>query len=330
MKTKLLIIAGLSSLLTSLLLAPLVIYITKKLNVGQPILGYVKQHEKKNGLATMGGFIFIIPAVIYTIVFAYSEATLVAVAVILSYTLLGFLDDYIKITSKHNEGLKPYQKIIGQGGIAVLLALYCYKNNDIGSSIILPFTNGKMVDLGLFYPFFVFFIYIATTNAVNLTDGLDGLAAGVSGVYFMFFTIITFIQMISASYYGDIWNNHIFGQSMLSMCILCSLIGYLCFNHFPASIMMGDTGSLGLGGAVATVAIFSRNPLIILMLGIMFVFTCISIIVQVVHYKRTKKRVFLMAPYHHHLEKKGYSEGKICMWYIAITFMFGLLSLLSM
>ncbi len=330
MKTKLLIIAGLSSLLTSLLLAPLVIYIAKKLKVGQPILGYVEQHKQKNGLATMGGFIFIIPTVIYTLVFAYSESSLVAVAVILSYTLLGFLDDYIKIHYSKNEGLKPYQKIIGQGGIAILIALYCYKNNSIGSSIILPFTNGKTFDLGLVYPFLIFFVYIATTNAVNLTDGLDGLAGGVSGVYFLFFTIISFIQFITASYYGDIVSNHLYGQAMLSICMLGSLIGYLCFNHFPASIMMGDTGSLGLGGAVATVAVFTKNPLIILMLGIMFVVSCISIIIQVLHFKRTKKRVFLMAPYHHHLEKKGFSEGKICMWYMAVTFIFGLLSLLSM
>lgn len=331
MKTTLLIVGGICSVVCSLLLAPLVIYIAKKLKAGQVILKYVTQHESKSGTATMGGFIFIIPTVIFSMVFTRSESVIVACMVILCYTLLGFLDDYIKIHYQKNEGLKPYQKIIGQAGIAVIIAMYCYNNPDISSTIYLPFTGGESVDLGLFYPFFVFFIYIATTNAVNLTDGLDGLAGGVSAVYFAFFSIITFVLYLQAEYFGDVFLAELnYGQAMLSVCFLGSLIGYLCFNHFPSSVMMGDTGSLALGGGVATVAIFSKNPLLIPMLGIMFIVSCISIIIQVAHYKRTKKRVFLMAPFHHHLEKKGYGEGKIGMWYMTVTFIGGLLSLLAM
>lgn len=330
-KSTLILLGCLLSLVSSLMLAPIVINIAKKLKAGQVILKYVIQHESKSGTATMGGFIFLIPAIIFTLVFGYSETVLVACLTVTGYTLLGFLDDYIKIHYHKNEGLKPYQKIIGQGGIAIIISLYCYKNMEIGSSVYLPFTNGNTVDLGMFYPFFVFFIYIATTNAVNLTDGLDGLAGGVSAVYFLFFGIIGYVLYSIAEYNGEmLMSEHLFGQAMLSACFLGGLVGYLCFNHYPASVMMGDTGSLGLGGAVATVAVFTKNPFLILLVGIMFVVSCISIIIQVAHYKRTKKRVFLMAPYHHHLEKKGYGEGKIGMWYITVTVIGGLLSLISM
>lgn len=325
------LVGGLCSLIISVLIAPPIIKLLKRFKAGQVILEYVEQHKSKGGTPTMGGFIFIIPTVIFTLAFDCSESTLVVVLTTLGYMLLGFLDDYIKIKYHHNEGLKPYQKIIGQGGIAIIVSLYCYNNPEISSSIILPFTNGKTVDLGLFYPFLVFFAFVATSNAVNLVDGLDGLAGSVGCTYFIFYTIISIVLLNEYSTSGDVMmQNQAFGQALFAFTFACSLIGYLCYNHYPASVMMGDTGSLAMGGAVCTVAVFTKTPLLILLVGIMFVVTCISIIMQVVHYKRTKKRIFLMSPLHHHFEKKGYGEGKIGICYVAVTVIGGLLSLISM
>ncbi len=325
------LVCGALSLVFSLLIAPPIIRLLSRFKAGQVILGYVEQHKSKNGTPTMGGIIFLLPTIILTLSFGYSESVLVAVMVTLSYALLGFLDDYIKIKYRHNEGLKPYQKIIGQGGIAIIVSLYCYNNPQISSSIILPFTDGKTVDLGLIYPFLIFFAYISTSNAVNLIDGLDGLAGSTTCTYLIFYTVISLVLYNSYVTCGDAFmSSHVFGQAIFSFSLASALLGYLCYNHFPASVMMGDTGSLALGGAVCTVAVFTKTPLLILLLGITYVITCISIILQVVHYKRTKKRIFLMSPLHHHFEKKGYSEGKIGICYVAVTFLGGLLSLISM
>lgn len=323
------LLAFLLTFLLSMLIAPLVIKIMKKLKAGQVILGYVVQHSEKAGIPTMGGFIFLLPVAIITLILGYSRLSLVAVALMLGYGLIGFLDDFLKIKTHNNMGLKPYQKIAGQLGLALIAAFFCYKNPVIGAEINLPFSD-KVWDMkGWFVPFTVL-VYLATTNGVNLTDGLDGLAASVTTVYFITFFLIIAAAVVGYEYYGQpLEGAEYTGLSVFAASMTGGLLAFLWYNFNPASIIMGDTGSLALGGAAASVAVFSKNPLLILMSGIMMVVSCISVILQVAYYKLTKKRIFLMAPYHHHLEKKGYTEWKIVCRYSIITVLFSMLSLFS-
>lgn len=312
-----------------MIIAPLTIKIMKKLKAGQVILGYVEQHSKKEGTPTMGGFIFIVPVAAVALSAGYGKLTLVAVLLMLGYGLLGFLDDFIKIRTHDNLGLKPYQKIIGQLGLAVIAAVFVYKNPVTGSTINIPF-SGRTADLSWGIIPFTIFVYLATTNAVNLTDGLDGLAGTVSLIYFVGFFFIALAETAGLSSSGNVMNaGEVSGMAVLSACLTGSLAAFLWFNFNPAKIMMGDTGSLALGSAVATVAVFTGNPFSIAISGIMFVVSCISVIVQVICFKLTKKRVFLMAPYHHHLEKKGVSEWNVVCRYAIITLLFSSLSLVS-
>lgn len=286
----------------------------KKLKLGQTILHYVDKHAGKSGTPTMGGLIFIFASIIAS-AFFLDKDWLVAVLVLLTmvgYGLLGFLDDFIKVKFGKNEGLKPYQKIIGQVGLALIIALFVYFK--IGSEIDL---FGLKLNLGVFIIPFVVVFFVAVTNSVNLTDGLDGLAGGVSFVYLLFFGVI--VAFVPAFY----------NFSLISFAMAGALLGFLLFNGFPAKIFMGDTGSLALGGLIASLSVMTGMELIMAMLGIMFVLSAVSDIIQVAYYKKTHKRVFLMAPLHHHFEKKGVHENRIVAVYIVITMICGLAVLLG-
>ncbi len=313
-------IAFLLSFILSLLGMPLVLAIANKLKVGQPILKYVDQHKGKSGTPTMGGLGFILPSTLVAIVLSKGISVgRIASITVICYCFLGFLDDFLKVKRKNNVGLSPLQKIIGQVGIALLLSYYCYKNYA-SRMVFLPFTTIR-ADFDIWIIPFAIFVFLAVTNAVNLTDGLDGLATNTSVVYLLFFFIIVGIDV----YFGKC------DSSLLVFCI--SVIGgclaFSIFNSNPARIFMGDTGSLALGGAVASVGCFSGNYLIIPIIGIMFVVSCISVIIQVIVFKINGKRVFKMAPFHHHLEKSGQSEQRIVAIYGAITAIFGALGVLS-
>lgn len=242
--------------------------------------------------------------------------------------MLGFLDDFIKIRYSRNLGLKPYQKIIGQLGLSFAAGWFVYASKDIGTAINLPFTTYTL-DMSWGIIPFVVLVYVATTNSVNLTDGLDGLAGYTSVAYFLWFGILLYFIYDDALKSGD----SDCAKEILSLCVFCvsmlgGVLGYLVFNGYPAKIMMGDTGSLALGAACATVAIFSKNPLLIVTSGIMYVFSSISVILQVLSFKLTKKRIFLMAPFHHHLEMKGLHESKIVTIYFVISMVGGALTLI--
>lgn len=318
------LVALLLSFVIAVIFAPFVLRLAKRLKAGQPILSYVEQHAAKAGTPTFGGFIFLIPTFLVTIVLTLHEtpgAGLVAALVMLSYAVLGFLDDFIKIRTKDNLGLRPYQKIIGQAAIAVIVAIYAFRSSEIGSYVYLPFLS-QPIDFGYWYIPFACFIYLALSNCVNLTDGLDGLASGCSVVYLTAFAIVIVIMIGSSGV----------SPSLLTFCmaLIGGLLAFLLFNTNKASIFMGDTGSLGLGGACAAVALFSKQPFLVPICGIMFVVSGISIMIQVTYFKLTHgKRVFLMAPFHHHLEKKGLSEAKICAIYSIVSFIMGILAILS-
>jgi phospho-N-acetylmuramoyl-pentapeptide-transferase len=320
----------LGSFFATLVIAPLVIRLMTKRRAAQTVLGYVEQHKEKSGTPTMGGWIFIIPVVALSLI-RVTAFSLVAVASVLAYGLIGFLDDFLKVRNKRNLGLKAYQKIIAQLSAAVILTYFCFTNLHIGSAITLPFTNAEWQMGWLFLPFCAIG-FIALTNGVNLTDGLDGLAASCSAVYFAAFTLLIWFSYADAKAAENLaLADELFSLALFSSAVLGATLGYLWFNSYPSKIMMGDTGSLALGGAAAAVAFFSRQPLLIFFAGIMFVVSCISVIMQVAYFKLTKgRRIFKMSPYHHHLELCGIHESKIVTYYAVVSFMGGVLSLLAM
>lgn len=300
------IVCGLLCLVFSSIIAPVVLWFCKKLKASQSILHYVDKHASKEGTPTMGGLIFIL-TMFFSACFLFDHSSFLAwfcMAATFCYGLLGFLDDFIKVHLRHNEGLRPYQKIVGQVGIAVIVGVFLY----LSGMTTLRFFSFEF-DIGWGVIPLVILVLVATANSVNLTDGLDGLAGGVSFVYILIFGII----LATTSYLEF--------QNMAIVCFgLCGgLAGFLMFNCFPAKIFMGDTGSLALGGFIGVVAVLSGLELLIPIMGIMFVLSALSDIIQVLHYKRTKKRVFLMAPLHHHFEQKGVHENRIVAVYIVIT-----------
>lgn len=289
-------------------LAPIVIYCSRKFKLRQTVLHYVSEHKSKSGTPTMGGIAFLIGSSLATLLFGRSSLSLLCLVVFIVYGVIGFLDDYIKIKYKRNEGLKPYQKIVFQLLIAIIVSIAAYKRNIKISLIFDEF------DFGLFAIPFNVFVFLAFTNSVNLTDGLDGLASTV--------TLISMTAMgIIVGAFGDGMNNFCFA-------IAGGVAGFLIYNCFPAKIFMGDTGSLALGGAFAAVTVYSGQALCAVMCGAMFVWTAMSVIIQVLHFKRTKRRVFKMAPFHHHLQESGLHENRIVTIYGAITLLFSISAVL--
>jgi len=317
------VVALVVSFFLSILFVPFVFSFSKKLHAKQTILHYVKEHASKAGTPTMGGLIFILPAIVVPLFF-FSSDYMYAIITIVSffvYGLLGFLDDFIKVYYKQNLGLKPYQKIIGQIGISLIIAVFVYQN--IGTYIFIPFTQNT-INLGVFIIPFVMLTYIATVNSVNLIDGLDGLCSCVSLNYLVFFAFIL-LGTFGAS--AGVLGKEIFNLNIAIFSLTGALLGFLIFNIFPAKIFMGDTGSLALGGFIASISVLTKMELLILILGFAYVITAISDIVQVLHYKRTKKRIFKMAPIHHHFQMRGLHENKIVFAYFIATFILNLIVL---
>ena len=239
---------------------------------------------------------------------------------------MGFLDDFLKIKFRHNMGLRAYQKIVVQLVIAILVALFVYGDPTIGDKLYVPFL-GTQVSVGRWIVPIVVFIYLACTNGVNLTDGLDGLATGSSICYFIGIFALIYMQLGKLDLSG---NTLVLAQRQQMLvvvaCTVGSLLAFSLFNCFPAKIFMGDVGSLALGALVACSAIFTNLSLLIPILGLTFVVSCLSVIVQVVYFKLSKgKRVFLMAPFHHHLQKKGLSETRIGTIYCIVTIIMAVL-----
>ena len=298
----------------SFVLLLVILPILKRLKAGQYILGYVKEHKNKGGTPTMCGLAFIsaIIAVSLCLIGIKDNNVNLTLAVTGGFTVVGFLDDFLKIYRKDNGGLKPYQKIIFQLAIAAVAAVYCYLTGH--TYVNLPFCGGKSVNLSWGIIPLTLFIFIATVNCVNLTDGLDGLAGGTSLAYLFIMGIMLCLQVN--------------GSAVVCFVAVGALAAFLIFNSNKACIFMGDTGSLALGGLISCISVFSGNSLYIPILGIMFVVSGISVIVQVIYYKRTRRRIFLMAPLHHHFQMKGYTECKITYAYVTVTSFVGILCLL--
>lgn len=318
---KIYVLSALVAFLLSWLFCRGLIPILRRLKAGQNILSYVREHKKKSGTPTMGGIAFIAAAVIAAAIFIHRvqfdglRTPILCLAVGLSYMTIGLLDDYLKMRRHENLGLRAWQKILFQSAVALFCAVYCYRA-DL-TSMYIPFFNVK-IQLGWTVIPFVIFIFLAAVNAVNLTDGLDGLAAGTSIPFFFTLGLLILLQSGQA------------GMALISFCLVGALLAYLLFNAHPASVFMGDTGSLSLGGFVAALTAFTGNGLYLAVIGFCFVISVISVMVQVIYYKVTHgKRVFLMAPIHHHFQQKGYSETKISYAYFVVTLLLGLVCLMT-
>jgi len=324
------LIAIIASFFVGMLIAPTFLKLAKKTKSVQEILSYVEQHKDKNNTPTMGGTVFLFSAIIVSLVMGGYKSALCTVIILIffAYGVIGFLDDFIKVKFKRNMGLRAYQKIISQLAVAIIAAFYCAKSPYIGTEINIPI-SGKTLQMGAWYIPFAAFVFIAMSNAVNLTDGLDGLAGSTTAAYMATFTIIIAITMFEAMDNG----NTLLAGELQKLTVFCGalvggLLSFLWFNSYKAKFIMGDTGALALGGAVGAIALFSKNPLISVLVGIMYVVSCVSVIIQVAFFKLKGRRVFLMSPFHHHLELKGYNETKIVAFYGIITAIAGVVSLI--
>ena len=328
-----LIYSILLAFVVSLVLGPIVIPLLHKLKFGQQVRDDgPKQHLKKSGTPTMGGIMMLLAMAVPLAVFCGGSMEFLFMAVVgtAGFGLIGFLDDFLKIRHKRSLGLRGYQKIIGQLGVSLVLALWAYHEPLVGSTLYIPFFDVSW-ELGWFYVPFMVFVIIAVVNSVNLTDGLDGLASGVTLIDAITYAFIFYVLAASAGASGDVMlqsnlqNGVVFAGALAGACL-----GFLRFNAYPARVFMGDTGSLALGGALSVMAMATRTALIVPFVGVMFVASSVSVILQVGSYKlRNKKRVFRMAPLHHHFELKGYPETKIVSMYMIITAAMCLLVLLA-
>ena len=297
------------SFIATVILGAIVVPILKKKKIGQVVREDGPQsHLQKNGTPIMGGIVIILVVTAILAFFAKDYPILVMpIVAVLGYGLVGFLDDFKKLILKDPEGLSPKKKMIGLFIVTIaLIVLYLYVFK-LGTSIIIP-VFAQPISLGIpVFILFMTFILLGTTNAVNLTDGLDGLATGVTAIIMTFFTLAALKQQNTAM--------AIFSASMVGSCI-----GFLLFNMHPAKVFMGDTGSLALGGAVAIVALILKMPLYLAIVAFVCIIDTISVMLQVVYFKMTGgKRLFKMAPFHHHLELSGYKETTVVLVFWIVT-----------
>lgn len=300
-----LIVAFVATFVVGLFVMP----ILKKFKVGQVVRDDgPKEHLKKQGTPTMGGIIMLIVLVVILAINSIKYPTLLlAIVSILGFGLVGFIDDYKKLVKKNTKGLSPLKKIFGLVLVTAIFIFMYLKVFKLGTDITLPFISSPItLSVGAFI-IFIAFILIGTSNAVNLTDGLDGLASGVVAIIMTFFTIVAVknsnTEMI------------ILGASSVGTCL-----GFLLFNFHPAKVFMGDTGSLALGGAVAAIAIMMKMEVYLAIVAFVCIIDTLSVILQVTYFKLTKgKRIFKMAPFHHHLELSGMKETKVVILFWVIT-----------
>ena len=323
------ILAFLATLLMGILLIPWL----KKLKFRQTEReDGPKSHLSKTGTPVMGGFLFLIPLIAISLILTRGNRDFVFFAVLstIGFGLIGFLDDYIGVAKRRSLGLRAYQKIIGQLVLSVVMAYYAYTNEYIGSSVILPFVD-KEWDLGIFYIPVTVFIIIGTVNSVNLTDGLDGLCSGVTLIVSATLNIIliSVCQMAQSQNVAYLAENY--GELLVfSAALTGGCLGFLRYNTHPAQIFMGDTGSLALGGAVAALSVLLRIPLWLPVIGGIYMVEALSDIIQVVSFKLRGKRVFKMAPLHHHFELSGMPETRVVAMFMIATVILCLIALMSL
>ncbi|MHB8532624.1 MAG: phospho-N-acetylmuramoyl-pentapeptide-transferase [Solirubrobacteraceae bacterium] len=298
---------GMAALLICIFLSPKFIDFLRRREFGQHIREDGPEgHHQKAGTPTMGGILIVIAvAVPFLILTNFSWRVVGVFGAFVACALLGFADDYVKLVRRRSLGLRARTKLIVTIAISLGLWWVAHEQAHMPSVLFVRFADYH-IDVGPFYPLLIYLVVAGTTSGVNLTDGLDGLAAGCAAIVLLAYIGITFLS-------GD------YEPAMLAGCLVGACIGFLWFNAFPATVFMGDTGSLGLGGAIAGLAVMTKTELLLILLGGIFVIEALSVAIQVISFQTTRRRVFLMAPIHHHFELKAWSETKIILrfWIVA-------------
>ncbi len=308
----------------SLIAAAILIPILRKLKVGQSVSHLInKRHLQKDGTPTIGGLIFIIPTVIIMLILylrgsiELSSNLIILVVVFLAYGLLGFIDDFLKVKYHNNKGLPTLVKLALQTVIAIVFYIIFMKNG--GDSTIVISSLNLTIPLGWGFGIFIFLVLVGTTNAVNITDGLDGLAGGLSVMAFLAYGVIA---------WGSDWISGYQEIGIFAFVVVGALLGFLVFNTHPAKVFMGDTGSLALGAALATIAILTRHELSLLLIGGVFVVETLSSFIQIIAIRKFHKKVFLKAPLHHHFEELGWVETDIVKLFWVIGFLLSMIGII--
>lgn len=298
--------------------------ILKKIKAGQRINVYVEAHMRKSGTPTMGGIIFIIPTLLTAIFLIltgkmeFSVNLLIVMFVFVSYSLIGFLDDYLSIKKNQNKGLTQVQKLLLQFVVALIFYIL-YRKYTAANSVLEITLLGIKWNLGWFYGVFILFLLVGSSNAVNLTDGLDGLAGGLSAIAILAFGLIS---------WGSYWIEGYKDIGIFCFILIGGIMGFLVYNTNPAKIFMGDTGSLTLGATIATIAILTNHELSLALIGGVFVIETLTVMIQITSVVLFKKKVFLMTPIHHHFERLGWRESDIVKLFWIIGFMMSLIALI--
>lgn len=303
----------------SVIMGPVIIPLLRKLKMGQTerVEG-VQSHLKKAGTPTMGGVIILLSVLITSLFYIKDYPKIIPILfVTLGFGLIGFLDDYLKVVMKRSDGLYPKQKMALQIVVTAIFAFYLVKFTDVSLTMLIPFSGGKYLDIGWLAIPLLFVAVIGTVNGVNFTDGLDGLASSVTVLVATFFTVVA-IGTKS-------------GIEPVTCAVVGALLGFLLFNVYPASVFMGDTGSLALGGFVASTAYMLQMPIFIIIVGLIYLVEVLSVMIQVTYFKKTGgKRIFKMAPIHHHFELCGWSETRVVAVFSIITALLCLIGLMAM
>lgn len=332
------IFASITAFLISVLAGPFIIKGLKNFGVGEPTFrkdapSLYPLHKHKEGTPTMGGLLIIPAVTISTLLWAdYTNRFIViSLVVFLWLGAVGFIDDRIKLTKKRL-GLMMTTKLVGQLIPAFVIGLYLYLDPRFPASLDVPFLKKLFLDLGIFYIFFVMIVITASSNAVNITDGLDGLAIGCVAIIALTYTGFSYVsgRVDFAEYLRILYIPDSGELAVFCAGIMGAALGFLWFNSHPASVFMGDTGALALGGAVGTVAVLIKKELLLIVVGGIFVIEVASVLLQVISFRWKKKRIFLMTPLHHHFQLLGWSESKITIrfWIVAIILaLFGLITL---
>lgn len=320
MDMKFLVIPALVAFAISVAVAPFIIPFLRKLKVGQTerVEG-VQSHLKKAGTPTMGGMIFLLATTVTSLFYVKSSPEIIPLLFLtLGFGLIGFLDDFLKVVLRRSDGLLPKQKMALQIVVTAVFAFYLIRYADISLALQIPFVHGYYLDIGWLAVPLLFFVVIGTVNGVNFTDGLDGLASSVTVMVAIFFTVAALLKGVT-------------GLTPITCAVIGSLMGFLIFNCFPASVFMGDTGSLALGGFVAGCAYILQMPVFLLIVGLIYVVEVLSVIIQVTYFKKTGgKRIFKMAPIHHHFELCGWSETRVVFIFSIITAVLCMIGFLAM
>lgn len=309
----------------SLIAAAILIPLLRKLKIGQSVSRLINErHLKKDGTPTIGGLIFIIPTLIIMLIL-YLRGSIqmnynivIILFVFIAYGTLGFVDDYLKVRYHNNKGLPTLVKLALQTIIAIVFYIIFMKHGG-NTTIVISSLNNLTIPLGWGYGIFIFLVLVGTTNAVNITDGLDGLAGGLSAMAFLAFGVIA---------WGSNWISGYQEIGIFSFIIVGSLLGFLVFNTHPAKVFMGDTGSLALGAALATIAILTRHELSLVLIGGVFVVETLSSLIQIIAIRKFHKRVFKRAPLHHHFEELGWEENDIVKLFWVVGFLLSMIGII--